>query len=130
MDLHNPEASASALGANADDGVGARSRNYANVLRWWKFEWGRRKRCDRDAGRNIYDLCVCECDGGFDHADAHYEAYSGRAIAALAGLISLSGYCVNQFIGIALGNRIVLPGRELRTKSRARHPAGCCLPRE
>jgi hypothetical protein len=58
----------------------------ADVLRWRKFG-RRRQRRNRHRGRNVYNHSLCECYRGFDHANPHHETHTGRAIAALAGLI-------------------------------------------
>jgi hypothetical protein len=97
LDLHNTEQSTSALGAGADDAVGARSWNHADVLwrrkfsRWWKPGRRRRNCSDRDPGRNIYDHSICERDRGFDHTDARREIDIGRAVSDLHALAQETG---------------------------------------
>lgn len=109
------------LGASAGDDAATVCRIDDDLVRWREF--GRRRQWrNRHRSRNVHDHGIRECDDGFDYPHPQHEADPDRAIAALAGLISLPGYCVNQFIDIALVNCIVLLGRELRTKSRARHP--------
>jgi hypothetical protein len=54
----------------ADGGVGARSRNHADVLRRRKFERWWRNCSDRHSGRNLYDHRVREQHGRLDYVDS------------------------------------------------------------
>jgi hypothetical protein len=83
LDLHNTEESAAAVGTSADDGVVARSRNHADVLRRRKFERWWRNCSDRHSGRNLYDHRVREQHGRFDYVDSWHEAYLGRSMTDL-----------------------------------------------
>jgi hypothetical protein len=64
----------------ADGGVGARSRNHADVLRWRKFERWWRNCSDWHPGRNLCDHGVCDCYGRFDYPQPQYEAHFGCSV--------------------------------------------------